>query len=217
MRHSILSGRKDTICLDNDLSINSAPLFKINKDVFEQGEQKNKTQGNKGNKGNKWNSGPRGTRGTVEYGNWGTRRTRQQLIFIFSFCVANFHPGGKSIKSCVSKYPALQNLDVMTPSSETQGQIVGARESLNRGKNMAQKKSKERPEEPLGTMPYQTSSKRSPPFWLLIGARKLVFFWHQSEARTLPLSAPGSPRMLQKMSRIGSLWTIFAGKSCRIS
>ena len=69
-------------------------------------------------------------------------------------------------------------------SSETQGQIVGARESLNGRKNMAQKKSKERQEEPLGTMSYQTSSKRSPPFWLLIGARKLVFFWHQSEART---------------------------------
>ena len=33
-------------------------------------------------------------------------------------------------------------------------------------------------------MSHQTSSKRSPPFWLLIGARKLVFFWHQSEART---------------------------------
>ena len=32
-------------------------------------------------------------------------------------------------------------------------------------------------------MSYQTTSKRSPPFWLLIGARKLVFFWHQSEAR----------------------------------
>ena len=62
-------------------------------------------------------------------------------------------------------------------SSETQGQIVGAKESLNRRKNMAQKKSKERQEEPLGTMSYQTSSKRSPPFWLLIGARKLVFFW----------------------------------------
>ena len=69
-------------------------------------------------------------------------------------------------------------------SSETQGQIVGARESLNRRKNMARKKSKERPEEPLGTTSYQTSSKRSPPFWLLIGARKLVFLWHQSEART---------------------------------
>ena len=57
-------------------------------------------------------------------------------------------------------------------SSETQGQIVGARESLNGRKNMAQKKSKERPEEPLGTMTYQTSSKWSPPFWLLIGVRK---------------------------------------------
>ena len=49
---------------------------------------------------------------------------------------------------------------------------------------MAQKKSEERPEEPLGTMSYQTSSKRSPPFWFLIGARKPVFFWHQSEATT---------------------------------
>ena len=33
-------------------------------------------------------------------------------------------------------------------------------------------------------MSYQTSSKRSPPFWLLIGARKTQVFWHQSEART---------------------------------
>ena len=68
--------------------------------------------------------------------------------------------------------------------SETQGQIVGARESLNRLENMAKKKSKQRPEQPLGTMSYQTSSKRSPPFWLLIGARKTQVFWHQSEART---------------------------------
>ena len=65
-------------------------------------------------------------------------------------------------------------------SSETQGQIKGARESLNGRKNIYRtKKSKERREEPLGTMSYQTSSKRSLPFWLLIGARKLVFFWHQ--------------------------------------
>ena len=70
-------------------------------------------------------------------------------------------------------------------SSETQGQIKGARENLNGRKNIyGTKKSKERREEPLGTMSYQTSSKRSPPFWLLIGTRKLVFFWHQSEART---------------------------------
>jgi len=71
-----------------------------------------------------------------------------------------------------AKFPGL----LLTASSETQGQIVGARESLNRRKNKAQKNSKERPEEPLGTMSYQTSSKRSPPFWLLIGGRKTCVF-----------------------------------------
>ena len=61
-------------------------------------------------------------------------------------------------------------------SSETQGQIKRTRESLNGQKNIyGTKKSKERREEPLGTMSYQISSKWSPPFWLLIGARKLVF------------------------------------------
>ena len=84
MRHSILSGRKDTICLDNDLSINSAPLFKINKDVFEQGEQGNKGQGNKGNKGNKRNSGPRG-RG--EQANMGIGEQGEQDNSLFLFLV----------------------------------------------------------------------------------------------------------------------------------
>ena len=37
-----------------------------------------------------------------------------------------------------------------------------------RAEKCGTKKSKERREEPLGTMSYQTSSKRSPPFWLLI-------------------------------------------------
>ena len=70
-------------------------------------------------------------------------------------------------------------------SSETQGQIVGTRESLNERKSIhGTKKSKEWREEPLGTMSYQTSSKLSPPFWLLIGARKKQAFWHKSEART---------------------------------
>ena len=46
------------------------------------------------------------------------------------------------------------------------------------------KKRKERREEPLGTMSYQTSSKRSPPFCLLIGQKNTKVFWHQSEART---------------------------------
>ena len=44
------------------------------------------------------------------------------------------------------------------------------------------KKSKERREEPLGTMSYLTSSKRSPPFWLLIGQKNTKVFLHQSEA-----------------------------------
>ena len=61
---------------------------------------------------------------------------------------------------------------------------MGARESLNGRKNVARRKVKNGEKSPLGTMSYQTSSKQSPSFWLLIGARKLVFFWHQSEART---------------------------------
>ena len=58
---------------------------------------------------------------------------------------------------------------------------MGTRESLNGRKNIyGTKKSKERREEPLGTMSNETSSKRSPPFWLLIGARKT----QEADART---------------------------------
>ena len=76
-----------------------------------------------------------------------------------------------------------KNLSERISSSETQGQIKGARESLNGRKNIyGTKKSKERQEQPLGTMSYQTSSKRSPPFWLLIGARKTqLFFLHERQ------------------------------------
>ena len=49
----------------------------------------------------------------------------------------------------------------------------GKSKDSKRAEKYGTKKSKERREEPLGTMSYQTSSKRSPPFWLLIGARKL--------------------------------------------
>ena len=49
-------------------------------------------------------------------------------------------PSSKYALCCVSRAITLWLLS----SSETQGQIVGARESLNRRKNMAQKKSKER-------------------------------------------------------------------------
>ena len=70
----------------------------------------------------------------------------------------------------------LENFSLTFFSSlETQGQTVGARESLNGRENMAQKKSKEWPEEPLGTMSYQTCSKQSPPFWLLMVPENLCF------------------------------------------
>ena len=70
-------------------------------------------------------------------------------------------------------------------SSETQGQIVGARESLNGvGKNSA-KKSKERGGERLGTIFYQTGSKRSRPFWLLIGERNFCVFLPNQRAADL--------------------------------
>ena len=52
----------------------------------------------------------------------------------------------------------------------------GGEGKSKRAEKYGSKKSKERREEPLGTMSYQTSSKRSPPFWLLIGARKLLCF-----------------------------------------
>ena len=93
---------------------------------------------------------------------------------MFEFTFTNFAPSARSTGEVT-----------LPSSSETQGQIKGARESLNGRENIyGTKKSKERREEPLGTMSYQTSSKGSLPFWRLIGARKFVFFWHQSEART---------------------------------
>ena len=52
-----------------------------------------------------------------------------------------------------------------------------------RAEKYGTKKSKELREDPLRTNSYQTSSKRLPPFWLLIGAKKCLFS-AQSEART---------------------------------
>ena len=64
------------------------------------------------------------------------------------------------------------------------GADSGGEGKSKRAAKYGTKKSKERREEPLGTMSCQTSSKRSLPFWLLIGARKLVCFSAQSEGRT---------------------------------
>ena len=68
------------------------------------------------------------------------------------------------------------------PSSRDPGADSGDEGKSKRAEKCDAKKSKERREEPLGTMSYQTGSKRSPPFWLLIGARKLLCFSAQSEA-----------------------------------
>ena len=63
------------------------------------------------------------------------------------------------------------------------GADSGGEGKSKRAEKYGTKKSKERREEPLGTMSYQTSSKRSLPFCLLIGARKLLCFSAQSEGR----------------------------------
>ena len=64
------------------------------------------------------------------------------------------------------------------------GADSGGEGKSKRAEKYGTKKSKERREEPLGTMSYQTSSKRSPPFCLLIGQKNTKVFWHQSEVRT---------------------------------
>ena len=64
------------------------------------------------------------------------------------------------------------------------GADSGGEGKSKRAEKYGKKKSKERREEPQGTISYHTSSKRSPPFWLLIGQKNTNVFGHQSEART---------------------------------
>ena len=87
----------------------------------------------------------------------------------------------------------------------------GERKSNRAGKN-GTKKSKERREEPLGTMSYQTSSKLSPPFCLLIGQKNTKVFWHQSEARTTPTVWNWSGKTLSP----GDLLAFLYFSSCHI-
>ena len=84
----------------------------------------------------------------------------------FDFCWSSFADEHNTLPKSTKR-----NIILGDPGADK-----GARESLNGWKNICEtKKSKERREEPLGTMSYQTSSKRSPPFWLLIGAKKHKF------------------------------------------
>ena len=92
-------------------------------------------------------------------------------------------PGrGSALCSWARYFTLIVPLSTQVSSSETQGQLVGARESRNGRKKISAKKSKVRNEEPLGTQSYRTSSKRSESFWLLIGATKPLFFCAQSES-----------------------------------
>ena len=81
-----------------------------------------------------------------------------------------------------------------------------------RAEKYCTKNSKERREEPLGTMFYQTSSKRSPPFYLLIGARKLLCFSAQSEGRTVAIIWNWSGKTLSP----GDILAILYYSSCNI-
>ena len=83
----------------------------------------------------------------------------------------------------------------MYASSETQGQIVGTRESLNGRKNMMRRKVKNGEKSPWGQCLTRTSSKRLPPFWLLIGARKTqVFFGTNQKTERWPPFGTGLVR-----------------------
>ena len=91
-------------------------------------------------------------------------------------------------------------------SSETQGQIVGARESLNGRKNMARRKVKNGEKSPLGqclTRPVPNG---------LIGARKLLCFSAQSEARTTATVWNWSGKTLSP----GALLAVLYFSSCHI-
>ena len=59
------------------------------------------------------------------------------------------------------------------------GADSGGEEKSKQAEKYCTKNSKERREEPLGTMSYQTSSKWSPLFCLLIGQKNTKVFWHQ--------------------------------------
>ena len=61
-------------------------------------------------------------------------------------------------------------------------------------------------------MSYQTSFKRSPPFWLLIGARKLLCFSAQSEVRTAVTVWNWSGKTLSP----GALLPVLYFSSCHI-
>ena len=92
------------------------------------------------------------------------------------------------------------------------GADSGGEGESKRARKYATKKRKGRREEPLGTMSYQTSSRRSPPFWLLIGARKRLSFSAQSKGRTAATVWNSSGKTLSP----GALLVVLFFSSCHI-
>ena len=70
------------------------------------------------------------------------------------------------------------------------GADSGGEGKSKRAEKCGTTKSKERREEPLGTMSYQTSSKRSPPFCLLIGQKNTKVFWRPFRLSLVPTICP---------------------------
>ena len=119
-----------------------------------------------------------------------------------SFSASNFakwsaYSGERSLSSSNSEYRSTTFKSSISHSSFLSARLLpfkcksilgdpgadsGGEGKSKRAGKYGTKKSKERREEPLGRMSYQTSSKRSSPFWPLIGARKLLCFSAQSEA-----------------------------------
>ena len=97
-------------------------------------------------------------------------------------------------------------------SSETQGQIVRARESLNGMKNMARRKVKNGEKSPWGQClirPVPNGRRRSG-FWL--GGKNTKVFWHQSGARMAATVWNWSGKTLSP----GALLAVLYFSSCHI-
>ena len=87
-------------------------------------------------------------------------------------------------KACSERIIAFYFLALTTFSDENilgdPGADSGGEGKSKRAEKYGTKKSKERREEPLGTMSYQTSSKRSPPFCLVIEQKNTKVFFAPS-------------------------------------
>ena len=117
----------------------------------------------------------------------------------------------------VNKYKFKEGCQSSSPNNKFSilgdpGADSGGEGKSKRAEKYGTKKSKERREKPLGTMSYQTSSKRSPPFCILIGQKNTKVFWHQSEGRTAATVWNWSGKTLSP----GGLVAVFYFSSCHI-